>query len=138
MKLGRCKECNAVVTDTCQLPEPYQNIYECEECGHPHTVNELAPLHPLQNAILVNRKDIVDNYIMLLIAEGIWFNEDEDVDALLIEYMALVKEVYTKTDVGITYDHIVSAISTALDNQDTITFELIQESAIENYINENL
>lgn len=138
MKLGKCKECSAVVDDNCQLPEPYQNIYECENCGHPHTLNELAPLYPLQNAILVNRKDIVNNYIMLLIAEGIWFDENEDVDALLIEYTALVKEVYTKTDVGITYDHIVSAISVALDNQDPITFELIQESAIENYVNENL
>lgn len=136
MKLGRCKECNAVVTNTCQLPEPYQNIYECEECGHPHTINELAPLHSLRDNIIANTSYITRNYILLTLANCISFdNENEEVDALLTEYADLAHEIYIKTDTNISYEHIAAAIDMARDNGEPITFENIQERAIDYYAN---
>ena len=136
MKLGRCKECNAIIDETCQLPEPYQNIYECEECGHPHTINELAPLHYLRNNIIANTGDIPRHYILLTLCNCISFdNENEDVDALLLRYADLVHEVYIKTDVNISYEHIAAAIDIARDNEEPITFENIQERAIDYYVN---
>ena len=42
--LGFCKECDEVIREEDRLPEPYTNIFECPNCGYPHTINELSPV----------------------------------------------------------------------------------------------